>query len=1113
MPVQAAWQAARAWLAGLPRAYWYALAGYVVLAAIFIHDWDGYVFRTAATQMWQGQTPYQVAETEPWYGFLNPTDRTVQWYAYPPLPLLGMAVTYAPAVFLDLPPFVGRILIKVPAILGTLALAYVAGQWAKRLDADGAEQRKIQVRFLANPFLILVGPVWGMTDTLLMALFMGGLLAYAQGKPGKGGVLVALSILVKPFPLLLMLALAPYLLVRDGRRPFFRFAAAGAVTGLLVSLPFLLAGAHGYWRQAIGAHLERDPQGLTIWSLWPLDQLAPNVISGLSLLLMAVALLAIGVAATRLRGRGTSLVLTMAAASAVLVFNRVVNEQYLVLVVAPMLILDVAHRLDRFGHYLTRWTPTLFALAIVFLGFHFLTFLPPDVANLFLPEAVDYAAFVLRSLWPAFWAGVTLFFELAVPITIAALGVLAVDLMRSSWVRAHAADPKARLHLAPTLAACLLLLVLGVAPLVNPAPDPTEAPFMPAYDEPRVAAFYYLWWQNPSHDPAIRYGNWGPVSQDPEMGFYTNTRGVAREHVRMMVENGIDTAIVSYHRGELERYRVFQQEAQAQGLWVVPLIELNQVYDQPAHHPIDEAGQPLHHAVDKDGNPITYAAYRLDDGTRDAIAEFVVDLEDQLEQPSTLRLDGRPVVMFYDSYVSSFSFHPEDMRSLANVLWETVPVAELRDAFGDEGIEGPDDLLRHYPTLASGFYDQGPASLWRRAHLADHVRFWDALRSGLEARTGPLFLVSGDAMNERAGFEASTVKALAGLQAFDGSFVYSPSFTWGNQPKAPFEDTFALWEDRNLWLAAFGRSQDALTSTGVAPAYDDTVNRKTGFQIPAFPPGGETFYDRSWTSVTRQGITLPAIATFNEFFEGSSIEPSKEYGDQFLVGTAVQRERLASLAPPTLDVAVVVHERSSRTSLDYSETDLSHFWGLDLLSAAGRVVPDAQLTAIDALEPDLAVSERPDLILVEGGRGQFLASPAVQGTLGSWSGSTPTVVFGPDKAQSLAGFLGDDCLPGLSDVPDPKTLQAGDRLIGGNGSMTLERDGKAYAVGRACEAGMRAGTSVKPWVATDPLTPAWGGYYDRINAECLAVTMRALMPQFAAPDAPTECRVPAAAAG
>jgi hypothetical protein len=1096
-------------LAAVPRPYWWALGLYLVLAAVFIHDWDGYVFATSARQVWEGKTPYDVAQSEPWYAFLNPADKHVQWYAYPPLPLLMMALSSAPAVFLHLPPFLGRVLLKLPAILGTLALAAVAGGWAKRMEASEEDQNRIVRRFLFNPFLILVGPVWGMTDTLLMALYMGGLLAYSHGRPGRAGVLVALSVLVKPFPVLLLLAIAPYLLSRDGRKPFLRFCAAGAVTGLLVSAPFLVLDAAGYWQQSVGAHLARPPQGLTVWSLWPLDLLPDNAISLLSLALMATALLAVGVEATRLRGRGTSVVLTLAAACAILAFNRVVNEQYLVLVVAPMLVLDVAHRLDRFGHFLTRWTSWLFAAAIVLVGFHFLTFIPPDVANLFFYVPIDYAAAVVRGAAPGFWAFVRDFFEVAVPLTLAALGVLAFRIMRSSWRREHVPDPRQRAHLAPTVAVCILLLGLGFAPLLQQAVEAKPAPFQPASPEPRVAAFYYLWWQNPAHDPAVRYGNWGPVSEVPTMGgdepaYYTTTRGVAREHVRMMLAAGIDTAFVSYHRGELERFRVFQEEAEAQGLRVAPLIELNQVYDQPEHHPVDHNGRRL-----------PFASYRLDDGTQRAIGEFVLDLRDLLSRPSTLRLpsshcpSGCPVVLFYDSYVSSISYHDEDKRSLARTLFGLLPTDELRSVFNDPTIAAPDDLLRHYPPIYSGFYDPGSASVWRQAHLAQHAAFWTDLRAQMEREVGPLHLVSGDAMNERAGFDAGTAKALVDLQVFDGSFIYSPSFTWGNQPKAPFDDTFDLWEDRNLWLTAFARGSDATSSFGIAPSYDDTVNRHAkGFTIPAFPPNATaTFYDRGWASAIGQAPTLPAVATFNEHFEGSSIEPTVEYGDRFLDATLAQRRILDGTARVVRDVTVVVHERSSRTSLQFSETDLSHFWGLDLLAASARAIPGAQFSAIDALEPALpAVNAAPDLLLVEGGRGPFPVSAAVAQRLGGWSES-PTLVLGPDESAALAATLGDNCLAGLSDVPDPKTLQPGDRLAAGNGTMHLERAGVAYVVGRTCEPGLRAGTSVKPWVATDPIHDPWGGSRDKLNAECMAVTLRALMPAFAAADAPASCSV------
>lgn len=1103
MTLRARWTAARAWSRRHP--YWTAAGLYVLLGALFVHDWDGYVFRTAVEGLWHGHTPYSVAGDDPWYGYLNVADEHVQWYAYPPLPLLLMAATYWPALLLPLPAFIDRLLLKAPMIAGTLALAYVAGQWARRLDADEATADRIERRFLFNPFLLLVGAVWGMTDTLLMALYLGGLLLVANGRRTLGGLLIAASILVKPFPLLLLLPLAPYLIGRDGWRPSARLAGVVAGAVALVCLPFAVASPEGFWRQSVGAHLARDPQGLTVWSLWPLDLLPMDAISVISLAVMAAGLLLLGVAAVRLRGKGTSLILTLAAAIAILVANRVVNEQYLVLVVAPMLVLDVAHRLDRFGHAMARWTSALFAAAIILVGFHFLTFIPPDIATpLFWGYPTDLIAFQMRHYMPGVWPTLFGAFAIAVPLTIVALGVLAYRLVRERLAASPLPPPSARRTLGPTVAACLMLTILGLAPLLGGAAAKQE-PFTPAFDEPRVAAFHYLWWQNPSHDPAVLYGNWPIVSQDPSLGYYTSTRGVARVHAQQMVANGIDSAIVSYHRGELERYRVFQEEAAAAGLWVTPLIELNQVYDQADHDPVNETGAEVRGAT-----------YRLDDGTRHAIAAFVLDLRGQLGEPSTLRLGGRPVVMFYDSYVSSMGFAEEDKRNLAATLLAMAPIEELRAAFGDPTMPATvDGLLRHHPTIRTGFYDPGSSALWRRAHLEEHKRFWVALRGELEAELGPLYLVSGDALNERAGFDAGTVKALVGLEVFDASFIYSPSFTWGNQPKAPFNDTFALWEDRNRWLTSFARAVGAGSSFGIAPAYDDTVNRPRGFVIPAYPFGedGPSFYDLSWASARAEPPTLPAVATFNEFFEGSSIEPSTQYGDRFLVQTAAERALLTHDATGLRDVAVVVHERSSRTSLEYSETDLSHFWGLDLLAAVPRAVPGAQVLALDGLEPRLADAPAPDLLVVEGGRGQFALSPAASDRVLAWSGNASTLVVGPDVATALNGILPDNCLAGLDAVPGEVTLREGDELSGGDGTVTLRRDGHAYRVGSACDAGLHAGLAVKPWVATNATSQAWGGAYDALNARCLAVALKALLPEFAAPDAPVGCVVPAAPPG
>ncbi|MEA3202537.1 MAG: glycoprotein endo-alpha,2-mannosidase, partial [Thermoplasmata archaeon] len=984
-PAPAPWRRPTWWR----RDYLLALLLGLLLAAVFNHDWDGFVFQTVVRQFLHGHSPYTIAQQKPFYAFLGPSDTETQWYAYPQLPLLAMAASYAPAVLLHLDgtsiagaPGVSagqaflvnallRVLLKLPLVLATLSLAAVAGAWTRRLGSPPEEVRKVERRFLFNPFLLMVGCAWGMTDTALMALYMGGILAYRNGKPGKAGALVALATLIKPFPLLLMLPIVPYLLDRHGWRAFGRFTAAGLLTAAPIVLPFLLTQPAGFWQQSIGMHLARLPQGVTPWTLWPLRLLAPRVISVTSLVLMCGSLLLVGWAATRLRARGTSLMLTLLAGIAVLVWNRVLNEQYLVMVVAPLLILDQVHELDRFGHFLTRWTPAVFAVVVALGGFHFLTFLPPDVAMPLLHKPVDMVAQELRDLapwWWRFWQGTL---EFTIAGTLIGLGVLGARLVAKE-MRSDPGRPVRR-HFGPIASACALLLMVGLVPALGASAAPAHA-FEPAHPEAKVAAFYYLWWQNPAHDPNIPYGNWPAVSQVPQIGYYSTNRGIARDHARQMVESGIDTAIVSYHRGEYERYRTFQEEAGKAGLRVAPLIELNQVYDQPAHHPIDQRG-----------NSVTYAAYRLDNGTRAAIEQFVFDLKPLLSDPATLRQDGRPVVYFYDSYVSGIGFADEDRAALARVALDLHPLDELRIRFNDSALQPTvADVLRHYPAsiVPSFFQVSAGASTWREAHLELHRRFWTALRAELERELGPLYLVSGEAYNERAGFDAGTAKDLVDLEVFDGAFIYSPSFTWGNHKGEAFGPTFEVWEDRNAWLTAFARGRGRTSTVGIAPSYDDTVNRPDGFRIPPFVDG-RSFYGLSWDSALRHPPTQVAIATFNEFFEGSSIEPSRGAGTRLLDETRAQRASYEAAREGNTSVVAVVHERSSRTNTHYSERDTSHAWGLALVAASSRSL-DGPLAAIDALAPEVPALQ-PGLLLVEGGHGDFAASSAALARLSAWS--------------------------------------------------------------------------------------------------------------------------------
>jgi hypothetical protein len=1127
----------------------------VVLAGLFIHDWDGFVFENSVRDFWHGKTPYAVAEDQPFYTFLGINDAHPQWYAYPPLPLLAMSVTYIPEMLFNAPPFLERILLKLPMVLGTLAVAFVGEAWAAHLGKPAETGRRVRTLLLFNPFLMLIGPVWGMTDPALIALFLFGALRFQQGRTAESGIFIGLATLIKPFPVLLALPLASFFLYEQGWRRVGKAFATACATVLAICLPFVLTTPRGFFQQIVLFHLARPVQGLSIWKLVPDGQANAESIEAASFVLLSASLLLLAFLAPRVRSPAAPVLITLAASVQVLFWNRVVNDQYMVLAVAPLLLLFGLGELESAtARWAARIVPAVLALFTVVIGWHFLTFIPPDIALPAFGKPVDVVAEEIRQ-------HIEPLRRLHLPDNVAAtlfvLGLGANILLSyrfaRRWIPALSAPslPTSReFHSrAYAVAATSVVVMLALLPIGAPGLLAESPADVPATEKPLVGAFYYLWWHNPAHDPAIRYGNWMKVSQTPEMGYYTNTRGVARDHVRMMLDHGIDVAVVSYHTGEHDRLQVFMEEASAQGLLVAPLIELNQIYDHPERH-----------AVGPDGMPVPHAAYRVDNATKDAIEDFVLELDDLMGPTAPLyRVDGRPAIFFYDSYVSAVSYDEPSRRLLADKLLETYDIDILRTAFGDASLAPTiDGVLRHFPTPTGplqvndnpskafyegnrtpstqypGFTHINQSAYWRVAHLNLHRDFWQEIRADLEEKMGPLFLISGEAFNERAGFEAGVVKGYIANEAFDGAFIYSPSFVWGNHPRDGegnffngYDDIFQSWEDRNIWLTSIVEGGNRFSSYGIAPGYDDTVNRpglvvtrdpdaaprSFGFKIPAFTEGGST-YDRMWASALRHRPDLVLIATFNEFFEGSSIEPSLEYGDQFMLATKAYHNVLNNTPRPDDEIVVVTHERSSRTHPAFSEADRPHGWGLRLTAAMARAYANARVVALDALDPAPADRAPPALLVIDGGRDAYDASsvsPKMQALLAEWVDmGVPTLVLGREVAASLRDLVPLSCrengaLPlGRAVLPEPPgdgddELDLGDSLrLSAQDSVyaVLGRDGAEFPAGYRCPSAPHiAFVSIKPWA------PQGGWVFTQgPDAACLKVLTGPLIPHLAAAD-------------
>mgnify|MGYP000282917186 CR=1 FL=1 len=113
------------------------------------------------------------------------------------------------------------------------------------------------------------------------------------------------------------------------------------------------------------------------------------------------------------------------------------------------------------------------------------------------------------------------------------------------------------------------------------------------------------------------------------------------------------------------------------------------------------------------------------------------------------------------------------------------------------------------------------------------------------------------------------------LKVFDGIYTYSPAGVLNAG-----QDLLQLYS-RMMYEAKRYRALCALT---VLPGYDDTAVRIPGFIIER--KNGET-YNYTWSVVLELNPRWVMICSWNEWHEGTEIEPSLEYGYKYLELTKV----------------------------------------------------------------------------------------------------------------------------------------------------------------------------------------------------------------------------------
>ncbi len=258
---------------------------------------------------------------------------------------------------------------------------------------------------------------------------------------------------------------------------------------------------------------------------------------------------------------------------------------------------------------------------------------------------------------------------------------------------------------------------------------------------------------------------------------------------------------------------------------------------------------------------VTVAHYPLD-GVYDSLSEDTI--RRQLQEAELAQIDGFILSWwgigdYSDQVLDRFmALAPE---SFVTIYYETAMTFKLRDQSREQAIqritEDLKDLLERYKDNPRWIKVEGKPLFVLYIVANYSVEEWQRIKGEVEQAYGPVFFL-GDTYN------------LDYLQVMDGLHTYNPiGITLRGDS---LEETYTR-------VAEDCHKQGKLFAGTACPGYDDRKIRTPGLYV-AREDGG--YYERSWSACRRSGADWVLICSYNEWYEGSEIEPSQEYGLEYL---------------------------------------------------------------------------------------------------------------------------------------------------------------------------------------------------------------------------------------
>lgn len=149
------------------------------------------------------------------------------------------------------------------------------------------------------------------------------------------------------------------------------------------------------------------------------------------------------------------------------------------------------------------------------------------------------------------------------------------------------------------------------------------------------------------------------------------------------------------------------------------------------------------------------------------------------------------------------------------------------------------------------------------------VKKWASARRVIEKQLDAPPLLIGDDFGDEA------------IKVFDGAHSYGPA---GDVAAARRHgESTEVWAKRAMgWWAERPRREGKISCATVFPGYDDTKVRRPGLKVDR--EGGK-LYQMLWREAVAASPDWVLITSFNEWHEGSEIEPSVELADAYVMMT------------------------------------------------------------------------------------------------------------------------------------------------------------------------------------------------------------------------------------